>query len=79
MIKFNPTNESWSRLKRYLRATWRKLTDDDLEMISRDREQLVQVVRNRYCPDAQRLSTDLGGRDWNLCLSKLSNKTGVMC
>ncbi len=35
-------------LKIQLRKTWSKLTDEDLEAISRDRDDLVHVVQHRY-------------------------------
>jgi hypothetical protein len=64
MNRFNPTNESWSGLKTQLRKTWRKLTDGDLDIISRDHEQLVQIVRDRYRPHVVRQAIDVVSCGW---------------
>ena len=44
----NVTNGPWRRFKIQLRKTWNELTDEDLEAISRDRDNLVHVVQRRY-------------------------------
>jgi len=38
----------WHQLKGKVRAKWGKLTDDELERINGDSEQLVGLVQERY-------------------------------
>lgn len=58
MSQFHSTNEPWSGFKQQLRKTWRKLTEADVELITRDREQLVLVLKNRYRSAIVRQATD---------------------
>ncbi len=44
----NATNGPWRRLKIQLRKTWSELTDDDLEAICRNSDDLVPTVQHRY-------------------------------
>lgn len=41
-------NTPWSQLKIQLRKTWSELTNEDLEMVSRDTNKLASVVVDRY-------------------------------
>lgn len=62
MSQILSTNEPWSGFKQQLRKTWRKLTEADVELISRDSEQLMLVIRNRYRSAIAGSATDDGPR-----------------
>ena len=47
-MSLNATNGPWRRFKIQLRTTWSELTDEDLEAICRDSDDLVDVVRHCY-------------------------------
>lgn len=51
----NATPGPWRQFKIQLRKTWSELTDADLEAISRDSDDLVQVVQ--HCYDAKGIET----------------------
>ena len=44
----NVTNGPWRRFKIQLRKTWSELTDEDLEAICRNSDDLVPTVQHRY-------------------------------
>ncbi|HEY9382646.1 MAG TPA: CsbD family protein [Gemmatimonadales bacterium] len=39
---------NWVEFKGKVRERWGKLTDDDLDVVSGKREQLIGVLQNRY-------------------------------
>ena len=54
--------DHWSRVRAQLRNHWDKLTDDDLESIAGDREQLIRRLRALYGLTEKRAETEL--RNW---------------
>ena len=44
----NQLKGDWKQVKGKLRARWGKLTDDDLEVIAGQREQLIGLLQKRY-------------------------------
>lgn len=43
----HPTHASWRQLKIQLQKTWSELTDADVDLISRNSDDLAQVVYHR--------------------------------
>lgn len=61
MSNLEIANGAWSGLRQQLRKTWGELTDRDLDAITQDSEQLVQVVLSRYlCGPRQSTETIQG-------------------
>ena len=53
------TDAPWQQFKIQLRKTWSELTDEDLETISRDGNELVRVVLKRYGSEPDAATTPL--------------------
>jgi uncharacterized protein YjbJ (UPF0337 family) len=53
---------NWSQVKANLRARWAKLTDEDIETIAGQREDLLGKLRELYGLTEERAEADL--RDW---------------
>lgn len=49
----------WKQLSAKLKEKWDKLTDDDLTKISGKRDQLVDVLQQRYGYEKERVDTEL--------------------
>lgn len=50
---------NWEQMKGKLRAKWGKLTDDDLEVIKGEREQLAGRLRERYALDRDKADDEI--------------------
>ena len=40
--------QQWAQLRQHLRGWWDRLTEQDLEQIAGQHDQLVQVIQERY-------------------------------
>ncbi|MGH7889767.1 MAG: CsbD family protein [Thermodesulfobacteriota bacterium] len=41
--------DNWKQIRAKAREKWRKLTDDDLHIVSGNRERLIEKLKQRYC------------------------------
>ena len=51
---------NWVEFKGKVRERWGKLTDDDLDVVSGKREQLIGVLQNRYGVARDALEREVG-------------------
>jgi uncharacterized protein YjbJ (UPF0337 family) len=58
-MNWDQIKADWSQLKPKLKEKWKKLTDADLKLIAGRREQLVDLLQQRYGYDKQRAGTEL--------------------
>ena len=65
-MRWNQIEGRWEQLKGHAKATWGKLTDDDLMRVNGQIENLVGVVMSRY--DVERGRAQRQVEEWAMSL-----------
>jgi uncharacterized protein YjbJ (UPF0337 family) len=67
-MNWDQVEGKWKQMKGSVRTRWGKLTDDDLEMIKGQKDQLVGKIQERY--GIQKDEAQRQVEDWNRTLDE---------